>query len=439
MNKTLFEIESLLETHSHPMMIIGADLCVLAVNQAWENVYGKQRHSIIGRPCCSERGVCRHSEFFKTLEPYTEVTRQGEENQSLIILNNRGFPLLDANGTVYLAESQQVTCRPNSIQQLSSGLVGSCDAFEDLKTKLLQAASMTTPVLLLGETGTGKEVATDFIHTHSECAQGEFVIADCTVFSEDLFESELFGHEKGAFTGAINQKRGLFEIAENGTLFLDEIGELPLSQQAKLLRVIESGQYRRVGGTTRLNANVRIVCATHRNLAEMVIQGLFREDLFYRLSVFPIAIPALRDRKDDIPLLAMHFLNPKKASSDQVVSISKTSMNKLMQHNWPGNIRELRNCIQLAKGICSNFVIEEQDIHFMPRVSVSTPSPIASPKIENLTQQHNPHKLTVLEQYEAEFIMSLVEKHQGNRKLIASEMNVSERTLYRKLSRLNLN
>lgn len=436
----LFNTESLLEIQSQPMMIINSELSVIAVNNAWEIVHKKNRINIIGDSCCHQDGNCRHRKFFKSLDSYEEITRDNEDDQLPLIISNRGSAILVTNGSIYLAEVQQVIFKANSSKQFPAGLIGNCKKFYDLKNKLLQAANMTTPVLLLGETGTGKELASEFIHQNSTLSKGEFVIADCTVFGEDLFESELFGHEKGAFTGAISTKKGLYEIANNGTLFLDEIGELPLSQQAKLLRVIESGQFRRVGGLVKISANVRIICATHRNLSDMVAKGEFREDLFYRLSVFPINIPPLRDRKQDISLLVMHFLNQQQInSSAQTYSISKEAMTKLEQHNWPGNIRELRNCMQLARGLSNEYIIREYDIHFMPRADILNNQSIHPIKSKSSDLNNTLFELTIIEKYEAEFIETLIAKYQGNRKSIATEMNISQRTLYRKLSRYNLN
>jgi len=437
MSQSVIKLESLLETHEQPFVVIGADLRVVAVNQAWEKVFGTARGDLIGRPCCEKQGACRHQQLFQTLEPYAGIftVKEGEDTKKL--LNVRGYPLLDADGQLYLGESQSLMHK--SVYEIhSSGMVGKSEAFIRLKAQLEQAANTTAPVLLLGETGTGKELAAEFVHRHSSHATGEFVIADCTVFGEDLFESELFGHEKGAFTGAAASKKGLFELADNGTLFLDEIGELPFSQQAKLLRAIESGQFRRVGGTSTLKASVRIVCATHRNLAEMVRQGRFREDLFYRLSVFPIEIPPLRERKQDIPLLADHFLQQIGITRGQPVTVSKGGLIKLIQHAWPGNIRELRNCLQLAGSLCAEGVIQEYDIHFMRRIEESAQPMIDFNTAMPMTNQIST-SLSALEQYEANFIAGLIKKYQGNRKLIAAEMNISERTLYRKLNRLNLN
>ncbi|MDD2760000.1 MAG: sigma 54-interacting transcriptional regulator [Methylomonas sp.] len=436
MSQSVFKLESFLETHEQPFVVISADLQVVAVNRAWEATFGIDRVHRVGKPCCDQQGACRHKHLFQTLEPYAGIFEVEAGNDTKKLLNVRGYPLLDADGRLYLGELQSLLQKSGeNVQQ--TGLVGGCEIFMRLKAQLQQAASTSAPVLLLGETGTGKELAAEFVHRHSPQARGEFVIADCTVFGEDLFESELFGHEKGAFTGAASSKKGLFELADHGTLFLDEIGELPLSQQAKLLRAIESGQFRRVGGTSTLKASVRVVCATHRSLAEMVRQGRFREDLFYRLSVFPIQIPPLRERKQDIPLLVDHFLQQFGLIRGRHVAMSREGLIKLIQHTWPGNIRELKNCLQLAVSLCGGDTIQENDIHFMRRIEEDMQPITNFSPVPPLPQASA--SLSAVEQYEANFIMSLIKKYQGNRKLIAAEMNISERTLYRKLNRLNLN
>ncbi|WAR45715.1 sigma-54 interaction domain-containing protein [Methylomonas rapida] len=437
MAQSVFRLESLLETHEQPFVVIGADLRVIAVNRAWEAAFGIPREHQIGQPCCKQTGVCRHQHLFQTLEPYAGIFSADDGKESKKLLNVHGYPLLDADGRLYLGESQNLLHK-SADEVHQTGMIGKSEPFLRLKAQLQQTTMTLVPVLLLGETGTGKELAAEFVHRHSMQARGEFVIADCTVFGEDLFESELFGHEKGAFTGASNNKKGLFELADNGTLFLDEIGELPFSQQAKLLRAIESGQFRRVGGTATLKASVRIVCATHRNLAEMVRQGRFREDLFYRLSVFPIHMPPLRERKQDIPLLVDHFLQQLSLMRGKPLAISRAGLIKLMQHAWPGNVRELRNCLQLAGSVCAGDTIQEEDIHFMRCFNESV-QPITNGETEVIAPEQTAPALSALEQYEANFIASLIKKYQGNRKLIAAEMNISERTLYRKLNRLNLN
>lgn len=428
MQHSAFTLESLLETHDLPLVIIDANLRVVAVNRAWELGFGVTRQSRIGQPCCSDNSDCRHRRLFQTLEAYAVVVADTANAQRL--LNVRGFPLLDADATLYLGEVVTVSNR-SVVADDGPGMVGKSATFSEFKHRLQLAAETQAPVLLLGETGTGKELAAEFVHRHSQRAAGNFVIVDCTILGEELFESELFGHEKGAFTGATSAKKGLFELADNGTLFFDEIGDLPLSQQPKLLRALENGQFRRVGGTTMQKANVRVICATHRNLADMVKSGHFREDLFYRLSVFPVEVPPLRQRRQDLPLLIDHFLGQLGDRSAGSYAIAQAALVKLIQYAWPGNIRELRNCLQLAAGLCKDKNIQEADIHFMQRQAA---------EFADRRRAHDaPHPpVSSLAQFEAEFISGLISKYQGNRKLIAAEMNISERTLYRKLNRLNL-
>lgn len=420
-------LESLLETHELPFVIIDASLTIVGLNKAWEQRFGISKSDSIGQPCCKASPNCRHHELFQKLEPYVATEIQ-DENRQLIV---RGYPLLDKDETLYLGES---IIQSNVLLNTGNAplMAGSSKAFIHYKEKLIKAAKTQAPILLMGETGTGKELAAEFIHSHSCRANQELVLVDCTVLSEALFESELFGHKKGAFTGATAVKKGLFELADKGTLFLDEIGELPLSQQAKLLRAIEAGQFRPVGSTTLLKSNVRVICATHRNLADMVKAGQFREDLFYRLSVFPILIPSLRERLKDIPEITSHLLKQLGQRDEQHYSVSKEALIKLLKHPWPGNIRELKNCLQLACSLCNKQHITEADISYMQQHE-----PISQPCLESSPASkpnNNP-----LQQMESDIIQALLEKHQGNRKLIAAEMDISERTLYRKLKRFELN
>jgi two-component system, NtrC family, response regulator AtoC len=305
MLKTSFTLESLLETHDLPFVIINADLKIVAINRACETQLGIPRDQVIGNPCCESSDGCRHQRLFQKLEPYAGVFPNTSLNPEKLF-RVHGYPLLDADGTLYIGES--LTLATQTLTDSGPKMLGESAVFLKLKNKLQQAAESFAPVFLTGETGTGKELAAEFVHRHSKLAKGEFVVVDCTILGENLFESELFGHEKGSFTGAATGKKGLFELANNGTLFLDEVGELPLSQQPKLLRALESGTFRRVGGTASLSSKVRIVSATNRNLAEMVKEGSFREDLFYRLSVFPVEMPPLRDRRQDLPILVDYLL-----------------------------------------------------------------------------------------------------------------------------------
>lgn len=218
-------------------------------------------------------------------------------------------------------------------------------------------------MLILGESGTGKEVVARNIHYHSTRRSGPFVPVNCGAIPPDLLESELFGHEKGAFTGAITSRKGRFELADGGTLFLDEIGDMPMPMQVKLLRVLQERVFERVGGSSVIKANVRIVAATHRDLESMIQQGDFREDLFYRLNVFPIEMPSLRERKEDIPLLLQELLARMEAEGGQPICFAPRSVNSLMEHDWPGNVRELANLVERMVILYPNSLV---DVNHLP-------------------------------------------------------------------------
>lgn len=237
--------------------------------------------------------------------------------------------------------------------------------------RLLEQAEQTAPlpinVLISGESGTGKELLASFIHRHGERADGPFIRVNCAALPTTLIESELFGHEKGAFTGATAQRKGRFELAHGGTLFLDEIGELPLESQAKLLRVLQQGEIQRVGGSVPIMVDVRLVAATNRNLAEEVARGTFREDLYYRLKVIELYCPALRERFDDLPILAQHFVEHFSHKLGRtVVGISPNALQRLHQYEWPGNVRELEHAIARAVALTETRVLGGDDFSFLP-------------------------------------------------------------------------
>ncbi|MGF1699359.1 sigma-54 dependent transcriptional regulator [Photobacterium makurazakiensis] len=229
---------------------------------------------------------------------------------------------------------------------LFRSMVGRSDAISKIRHLMEQVSATDASVLILGESGTGKEVVARNIHYHSSRGKGPFVPVNCGAIPPDLLESELFGHEKGAFTGAISARKGRFELAEGGTLFLDEIGDMPTSMQVKLLRVLQERCFERVGGSKTISTNVRIVAATHCDLEAMIQDGQFREDLYYRLNVFPIEMPALRERIEDIPLLLQELLARMEAEGAKPVHFTPRAITSLMDHDWPGNIRELANLVE---------------------------------------------------------------------------------------------
>ncbi len=244
------------------------------------------------------------------------------------------------------------------------GVIGHSPRWLEVVDNMKLVAGSNMPVLLEGETGTGKEVAARAIHQLSLRAKGPFIAINCSTLTDTLTESELFGHEKGAFTGAVQKKPGRFELANSGTLFLDEIGELPLHLQPKLLRVIQEGEFERVGGVKTIKTDVRIIAATNRNLAKAVSEKTFREDLYYRLNVFPIHLPPLRERSDDVILLARYFLSTvKQRYGIENLDFSRESIEFLRNHPWPGNVRELQNTIERAVIICKGRWIERS--HFI--------------------------------------------------------------------------
>lgn len=257
-------------------------------------------------------------------------------------------------------------------------IVGASPQMQGVFRLIAKCAPTNSTVLLLGESGTGKELIARAIHYNSLRKDKPFIPVDCNSLNESLLESELFGHVKGAFTGAMANKKGMFEVADNGTLFLDEIGNISLSTQAKLLRVIQEREFKAVGDTRTQSANFRLVTATNKDIKAMVADGTFREDLFYRINIFPIQIPPLRQRRDDIPPLAFHFLNVFAADLDKkMADISAGAMNLLTNYDWPGNVRELENTIQRAVILASDKTIRQAHlvsiIDMMPRFDIEVP------------------------------------------------------------------
>jgi DNA-binding NtrC family response regulator len=297
-------------------------------------------------------------------------------------------------------------------------------------------------VLLQGESGTGKELVARAVHEASPRAHHPLVAVDCSSLPETLFESELFGHERGAFTGATAARAGLVEAASGGTLFLDEVGDIPLPMQVKLLRLLETGTYRRVGSTEPRHADIRVISATHRHLEQMIRDGRFREDLYYRLSTFPIELPALRERRDDIPLLAAALLE--RVAAPRRLSISPAAMELLQAQPFPGNVRELRNLMERANLLCDGDTLDLTHVQQALRSGRSPrPAPAAETAAERaappvaMTESPAPPPAEAppgdLRSIEQAALRDRVARHAGSRAALAAELGISERTLYRKL------
>ncbi len=439
-------LESLIETHDQPFVVIDKTLKVVAVNRAYERRFGVERANVVGRPCyrvfqCQDKPcwetsqACPHRQILQDLQPYagvfTHCNAAGESYQVRV----KGFPLTESNGQLFIGEVLTPVLEPQQ-QRPMPQMVGQSPRFMQLVEKLERAAPADIPILLEGETGTGKELAAEFLHAHSRRKKQPMVTVDCTVLGEDLFESELFGHERGAFTGSTGNKRGLFELADGGSLFLDEIGEMPLAMQVKLLRAVESGNFRRVGGTRVQSANVRIICATNRSLVEMVKRGKFRQDLYYRIAVFPVRLPALRERHEDIPVIAASLLEHMTTVVDNKYRLSRGAVVRLMNYDYPGNVRELRNILQLASVLSPNGVIGPEEI----QLGGSTPWEDTVKALESVpAKETDGDDMNPLQTVEARYITELLQRHSGRRGAVARAMGMSERTLYRKLKRYGLN
>ncbi len=249
--------------------------------------------------------------------------------------------------------------------EVDEEFIGESAPIKALKRELEKIARSDATVLVMGETGTGKELIARRIHALSQRAEGPYVRVNCAAIPDTLVEAELFGHEKGAFTGAVYTRKGKFELAHGGTILLDEIGEMPLHLQAKLLRVLQEGEVDRIGGSSPVKVDVRVVATTNRDLAQEVKEGRFREDLFFRLNVVPIYVPPLRERKEDIPLLAEAFLRRySRKMGKEIKGITDSAMKVLLDYDWPGNVRELENCIHRAVVLCEGSYLEEELVSF---------------------------------------------------------------------------
>lgn len=274
-------------------------------------------------------------------------------------------------------------------------LIGESKEIQTTRHLIAQVANTRANVLILGESGTGKELIARLVHSHSDRLHAPFIAVNCAAIPCDLLESELFGHEKGAFTGAHIMRPGRFELAVGGTIFLDEIGDMPLAMQAKLLRVLQERQVERVGGTKAIETDVRVIAATNKNLEEALKTETFREDLYYRLNVFPIVIPPLRDRKEDIPILLNYFLNQFQLRENTQVTLSESALERLIEYAWPGNIRELINLSERLVILLAGKTIQPSDLPAMFFKTDKKPSALTEVDV-GCDEQDDDKTLTIL-------------------------------------------
>ncbi|MEB0009817.1 sigma 54-interacting transcriptional regulator [Pseudomonas sp. RTB2] len=418
---------SFLEHEADPMIVLDPEYNILAANTAYQRQFGSVDKPFIGHKCyqishhydvpCDQAG--EHCPMKKAQELrgpdrvlHIHHTPRGPEHVEVELR-----PILDAKGVITAYVERLKLVRSASARPSNEGLVGSSPAFNLALSELQRVAPSMLPVLLLGESGTGKELFARAVHETSERAAGPFVVVDCSGLTETLFESELFGHEKGAFTGATTRKPGLVETAQGGTLFLDEIGDVPLAMQVKLLRLIESGTYRRVGSVETLHANFRLIAATHKPLEKMMAKGEFRQDLYYRISAFPIQLPPLRHRIEDIGLLANSFLQ-RVGPGKRRLTIEVDALTQLQRFAWPGNVRELRNVLERASLFADDGVIRSVHLPAAP-ASISPQVSIPPP-------------------FNGGTLVDVLATFKGTRSELAKHMGISERTLYRRLKEQGL-
>ena len=311
---------------------------------------------------------------------------------------------------------------PDAPVASGTALVGQCRAMQDVCKELGRIAARPVTVLIRGETGTGKELIARAIYQHSLRANAPFIAINCAAVPENLLESELFGHERGAFTGAVAARQGAFELADGGTLFLDEIGELPLDVQPKLLRVLETKEFRRVGGNKTVKTNVRVIAATKRNLLREVQAGKFREDLYFRLAVVPITVPPLRARREDIPALVQHIL---KASASNL-TVADETMQGLVAHDWPGNVRELRNVLERTVYLARAAGVTELNVVSLPAASASTGDVFQFDPAKSYRETRAKFDA----EFERRYVKWLLGRHGGNVSAAAREAKMDRKHLH---------
>jgi len=313
------------------------------------------------------------------------------------------------------------------VRYIDENIIGNSSKMREVFKMVQQVSRTRATVLIRGESGVGKELIADAVHYGSPRNKKPFIKVNCSALPESLIESELFGHEKGAFTGAEMQKKGRFELAEGGSIFLDEIGELPLQIQVKLLRVLQEKQFERLGGTKTFGCNVRVIAATNRNLENAIREGTFREDLYYRLNVFPIFIPPLRERQNDIPLLIDHFINKANdKNGTNIKRISSSALDMLLIYHWPGNIRELENCIERAAILSDDQAIRS---HHLP------------PTLQTAQSSGTEHRGTlqaIVEKVEKQLIIDSLTNNKGNVLKSAKGLGISNRKLGLRITKYNI-
>ncbi len=425
-------IQSTINAFDKPVIFLDLNYTIQAVNDSYRQLYSKI--VITGQSKCYEvshnnsKPCDQHGEAC----PLKLCVENGKSNSVVHIHqteHGKQFcdilmkPLKDDDGMTigFLEIIEDISFASPDMQK--NKMIGESQEFRQMLKEVNRAAKSDIAVLLQGETGTGKELVAEALHDASFRRDKPFVIIECTGLNETLFESELFGHEKGAFTGATHAKKGLIEVANGGTVFFDEIGDVPLSMQVKLLRLLETRTFRSVGGLKQKKADFRFLSATHKKLKQLVQEGKFREDLYYRIAGFPIELPDLQSRQDDIPILAKYFLSHSEFNHK---TFSESALMTIQNYRFPGNIRELKNIVEQASLLSDEDTIEKYDL----------PGYLFEQENESFEEETN--KLITLDQVEANYLKQVFTNRQDPIEEVADKLDVSVRTLYRKLSKYNI-
>jgi PAS domain S-box-containing protein len=424
--------DEILDSIAEGLFTVDKNFRIIFFNQAAETITGYKREEVLGR-------FCKH--IFKSSLCFTKcpIAQVLESDQNIFDIecqikhkNSKKIPIKlnsavlrnDENDPVGgVVSFRDITLWEQIRDELDNssdffGIVGKNKLMKEMYELIREISDTDVTILIQGESGTGKEMIANAVQASSLRARKPFIKVNCSVFPPQLLASELFGHVKGAFTGAIKDRVGRFELANNGTLFLDEVGEMPLEMQLQLLRVLQEGTFERVGESLTRKVDVRVIAATNSDIQKAIEKGSFREDLFYRLNVIPIIATPLRDRPDDIPALVKHFIKKNMMIyKKNIQDIDDDAMDLLLQHNWPGNIRELENVISYAFARTKNSVI--QAIKLPPQIREHT----SSLTLKNENKGKDEYKSLV----------NLLEEHQWNRTKVAQEMGIGRTTLWRKL------
>lgn len=399
-------------------------------------IQGRPVNELIGSPIRTDEGVAG-ALFAARID---ERSRQDYEHALLDMLAEHAAICI-GNSRMMQKMKKEAVYLYQQLDDLScfEDIIGTSAGMRDVFALISKVAGTDMPVLILGESGTGKELVAQALHNLSRRKNGPFIKINCAAIPSELLESELFGYERGAFTGAVKAKKGRFELADGGTIFLDEIGDMNINLQGKLLRVLQGQEFERVGGEMTRKVNVRLITATHQNLRELIAKGLFREDLFYRINTVPIHLPPLRERRDDIPLLVRHFL--KKYGEGRNIELTSSAMDYLSRKDWKGNVRELENLLQRLIIITDKDVLSEQDIRAadaQDRATVTRDNVAVMKEHISMIVKNSCTVSTEMERIEREFITEALRLADGNMRRAASHLGIPKSTLFNKINKYDI-